>query len=106
MRNLLMVGILGTTLAVPGVALAQAVVQPGGAVVATVPPEAVRTYVIQHGRNHKSVRIEERVEVGTVVPPNMDVYAVPDSQDYVYTVINDQSVILDPRSRQILYIVQ
>lgn len=106
MRNLLMAGILGATLAVPGAALAQAVIQPGGAYVVTVPPEAVRTYVIQQGKHHRSVRIEEQVEVGTVVPPNMDVYAIPDSQDYVYTVINDRSVVVDPRSRKVLYIVQ
>lgn len=106
MRNLLIAGILGTTLAVPGAALAQAVIEPGGAYVATVPPEAVRTYVIQQGKHHRSVRIEERVEVGTVVPPNMDIYAIPDTQDYVYTVINDRNLVLDPRSRRVVYIVE
>lgn len=81
----------------------------GGAVGATVgaaaePPPEVRSYVVKEHR--PSVRMEQEVVVGEPLPGNVVLYEIPDNAGYQYTVINDRRVIVEPRTRKVVYIVQ
>ncbi|MEP9352633.1 DUF1236 domain-containing protein [Xanthobacter sp. KR7-65] len=81
----------------------------GGAVGATVgaaaePPQEVRTYVMKERR--PSVRVQQEVVVGQPLPEGVAIYDIPQTKDYEYTVVNDRRVIVDPRTRKVVYIVE
>lgn len=67
-----------------------------------------REYVV--GEHHPSYRWDKRVVVGAVLPPSgIEYYAVPDRygvRDYRYAVVNDQIVLVDPRTHRIVQIIQ
>lgn len=67
-----------------------------------------RQYVVTQGR--PSYRYQEDVRVGAVLPSNgVTYYEVPDEygvQNYRYTVVNDQVVLVDPGSRRIVQVVR
>lgn len=100
--------------AVGGAAAGAAVGGPAGAAVGAVvgatigaaaePPPEVRTYVLQERR--PSVRIEQDVVVGRQLPPSVTLYEIPSTDDYEYAVVNDQRVIVEPRTRKVVYIVE
>ncbi|TCT03176.1 DUF1236 domain-containing protein [Aquabacter spiritensis] len=80
----------------------------GGAVGATMgaaaePPQAVRTYVVQESR--PSVRMDGQVVVGEPLPRTVEVYSVPNYNQYGYTVVNEQRVIVDPNTRRVIQVV-
>ncbi|QRG04482.1 DUF1236 domain-containing protein [Xanthobacter dioxanivorans] len=129
MRNKILIGSVLIGLAAPSAAFAQAstatgavggaaigavVGGPVGAVVggvagATVgaaaePPPEVRTYVMKERR--ASVRVEREVVVGEPLPPNVVLYEIPNNDAYEYTVVNDRRVIVEPKTRKVVYIVQ
>lgn len=66
-----------------------------------------RQYVVTQGR--PSYRYQEQVRVGTVLPSNgVTYYEVPAQygvENYRYTVVNEQVVLVDPRTRRIVQIV-
>ena len=62
-----------------------------------------REYIVQH--RHPSVTIQDRVVVGTVLPPSAQFYAfdgVSDIGPYRYAYVNDAPVLVDPGSRRII----
>ncbi|WP_020180488.1 DUF1236 domain-containing protein [Methylopila sp. M107] len=59
-------------------------------------PDSVRRYVIEERR--PSVRYERRVVVGDVLPDDVELHDVPDS-DYGYTVLNGRRVVVDDNRR-------
>jgi hypothetical protein len=62
-----------------------------------------REYVVQH--RHPSVTIQDRVVVGTVLPPSAQFYAfegISDIGPYRYAYVNDAPVLVDPGSRRII----
>jgi hypothetical protein len=67
-----------------------------------------RQYVVTQGR--PSYRYQEEVRVGAVLPSSgVTYYEVPDEygvQNYRYTVVNDQVVLVDPGSRRIIQVVR
>lgn len=75
-----------------------------GAVIGTViaPPKEVRTYVAHETR--PSVRYEQQIEVGSTLPQDVEVYAVPDS-DYSYTIVNDRRYIVSDK-RKVVEVVE
>ncbi|OYY25677.1 MAG: hypothetical protein B7X99_15885 [Rhizobiales bacterium 17-65-6] len=99
--------------AVGGAAVGAVVGGPVGAVVggavgasmgaAAEPPQEVRSYVIQE--NRPSVRYQHEVVVGEPLPPSVQVYAVPNHDEYAYTVVNDRRVIVDRGSRKVIQVV-
>ncbi len=76
-----------------------------GAVIGTAvaPPREVHEYVV-HDDARPSVRYTGTVEVGTVLPEDVELYRVPDS-DYSYTVINDRRYIVSPK-RKVVEVVE
>ncbi|WP_051460547.1 DUF1236 domain-containing protein [Xanthobacter sp. 126] len=100
--------------AVGGAAVGAVVGGPVGAVVGGVvgagvgaaaePPQEVRTYVMKERR--PSVRMEQEVVVGRQLPPNVALYSIPQNSEYEYTVVNDRRVIVEPKTRKVVYIVE
>lgn len=67
-----------------------------------------RTYV--KGRNVPSYRYDREVRVGAVLPESgVTYYDVPREygvSEYRYTVVNDRTVLVDPRSHRIIEVVE
>jgi hypothetical protein len=57
------------------------------------------------GERAPSVRLQERVVVGEPLPPTIELRAVPRYTAYRYAVVNDQRVIVDPRIRRVIRII-
>jgi hypothetical protein len=51
------------------------------------------------------VTYTQPVVVGQALPENVTVYPVPQYQQYDYTIINNHRVIIDPRTRRIVRVV-
>jgi len=78
----------------------------GGAVGATAgivvdPPETARTYVTENPM--EPVYLEGEVVVGAQVPDTVTVQPIPD-YEYEYVYINGQPVLIDPGTREIVYV--
>ncbi|MDO5647333.1 DUF1236 domain-containing protein [Paracoccus sp. (in: a-proteobacteria)] len=74
----------------------------GGSATVVAPAEAVTTYVTSH--EVAPVILDGEVVVGAGVPDSVTIYDIPDQPDYRYAVINRQTVLVNPDSRQIVYI--
>jgi len=65
-------------------------------------------YVVQQGR--PSYRYNEEVRVGAVLPSSgVTYYEVPAEygvRDYRYTIVNDRTVLVDPRTHRIVQVVR
>jgi len=76
----------------------------GAAVGAAVEiPNAVITSI--QGERGPSVTVRERVVVGEPLPPIVELRPVPRYTEYRYAVVNDRRVIVDPRTRRVLKII-
>lgn len=75
-----------------------------GAVASVEPSEEVTTYVTT--TTVEPVYLEGTVSVGAGVPDVVELYEIPESVEYRYARINDQVVLVDPGSRQIVYIYE
>jgi hypothetical protein len=76
----------------------------GAAVGAAVEiPNAVITSI--QGERAPSVRVQERIVVGEPLPPTVRLRTVPRYSEYRYAVVNDQRVIVDPRTRRVVRII-
>ncbi len=68
----------------------------------------MKQYVVREKR--PSVRVTERVTVGEELPSSVEVYSVPEDvgvrTEYRYTVVNDQTVLVDPRTRRIVQVIE
>ena len=66
-------------------------------------PNAVITSI--QGERVPSVTVRERVVVGEPLPPTVELRTVPRYTEYRYAVVNDQRVIVDPRTRRVIRII-
>ena len=73
----------------------------------TLAPEQrtiVQEYVVQQQR--PSVTVENyEVRTGTVLPPSVQFYSVPQVDQYRYSVVNNRQVIVDPQTRQVIEVL-
>jgi hypothetical protein len=67
-------------------------------------PNAVITSVT--GARAPSVVVRERVVVGEPLPRSVDLRPVPNHTEYRYAVVNNQRVIVEPRTRKVIRIIQ
>ena len=106
-------GALGgaTTGAVAGAAIGgpvgSAIGGAAGAIVGDVSEDAMtpetRTYIMEN--RTESVVLDSDLAVGTVVPETATIQTVPNSNvQYVY--VNDRPVVVNPESREIVYIYE
>lgn len=87
-------GVIGATAGGVGGAAAGAVIDP---------PKEVRTYVTTN--QMQPVYLEGEVVVGAGVPDTVQLTPIPDYQ-YQYVYVNGQPVLVDPGTRQIVYVVR
>jgi hypothetical protein len=81
----------------------------GGTVGAAVgaagePPVEVRTYVTRE--QVPSVRVTEKIVVGEPLPATVTLRPVPNHAEYSFAVVNDRRVIVEPRTRKIIQIIE
>lgn len=78
-----------------------------GAVAGDISEDALtpetKTYVL--GNRTQSVVLESDVVVGTPVPETVEAHTIPNSQ-YSYVYVDDRPVLIEPQSRQIVYIYE
>jgi hypothetical protein len=75
----------------------------GAAVGAAVEiPNAVITSI---PRGERSVVVQERVVVGEPLPPSVELRVVPNHTQYRYAVVNDRRVIVEPRTRKVIRVI-
>ncbi|MBV8566041.1 MAG: DUF1236 domain-containing protein [Methylobacteriaceae bacterium] len=109
----------GAAGAVGGAAAGAATGGPVGAAVGAVTGAAVgsglapddeprfREYVVREHR--PSFRYEGDLAVGTVLPPRVRYYAVPRQfgvRTYRYAIINDRPVLVEPRTRRVIEVIE
>jgi hypothetical protein len=76
----------------------------GAAVGAAVEiPNAVITSI--QGERAPSVVVRERVVLGEPLPPAVELRPVPRYTEYRYAVVNDRRVVVDPRTRRVIKII-
>ena len=76
----------------------------GAAVGAAVEiPNAVITAI---PRGDRSVVVYERVVVGEPLPPSVQLRGVPNHTEYSYAVVNDRRVIVEPRTRKVIRVIE
>jgi hypothetical protein len=66
-------------------------------------PNAVITSV--QGERAPSVVVRERVVVGEPLPTEVELRPVPNYTEYRYAVVNDRRVIVEPRTRKVIKII-
>lgn len=82
----------------------------GGAIIggtvgaATEPPPAVTTYVERE--RVPSVTVEEDAVVGQPLPRTVKIYSIPKHKEYSYAIVNDRRVIVEPRTRKVIKVIQ
>ena len=68
----------------------------------------VKQYVVREQR--PSVRVSERITVGEELPSTVEVYPVPEDvgvrTEHRYTVVNDRTVLVDPKTRRIVQVIE
>jgi len=121
MRKTLLAGVAASLALWPAVTLAQSPAEEGyhegyraggpiGAVVggavgtAIELPRDVLGFVTGHPRPYERVR--EDIIVGERLPPRVHLYVIPNDRRYAYAYVNDERVIVDPRSRRVVRIVE
>jgi hypothetical protein len=68
------------------------------------PPDEVVTYVQRE--RVPSVRVEGNVAVGYELPSSVEIRSVPRHDRYGYAVINDRRVIVEPRTRKVIRVIE
>ncbi|EUB98060.1 protein of unknown function DUF1236 [Rhizobium sp. CF080] len=79
-----------------------------GAIIGTAidpPPSEVVTYVQQQPAPAQRVRLEQQIVVGKPIPQSVVLTPVPSNPKYAYTVVNDQRVIVDPRTHTVVQVL-
>ena len=80
----------------------------GGAAVAqtttVVVPGEVKTYVQK--QETPSVTFEGDVAVGTTLPDTVEIHTIPDQPDYGYVVVNKKRVLVNPKTRAVIEVIQ
>jgi hypothetical protein len=83
----------------------------GGAVGLTLgaavdpPPDRVVTYVREQPVE-RNVVIKERIRVGHVLPERVVLTRVPDDDRYAYAVVNKHRVIVEPKTRKVVKVIE
>ena len=79
-----------------------------GAVLSAEEATRVRTYTVAQRR--PSIRVSEEVVVGQPLPSRVRLYDVPPSvglqNPYSYTIVNDQTVLVDPQTRTVVQVIE
>jgi hypothetical protein len=120
MKKEILAGLVAAVALVPGMALAQSPAEEGyhegyraggpvgGIVGGTVGtalelPGDVLGFVTGHPRRYDEVH--ERIVVGEPLPREVHVYEIPRHREYVYAYVNHERVLVDPRTRRVVRVI-
>lgn len=67
-------------------------------------PDPVTTYVTEQPIDDTAVDVD--VSVGATLPDTVVVKNVPDHDDYAYAVVNKKRVIVEPKTRKVVKIIE
>lgn len=105
-----------TAVAIPAGAFAQQSTVTGAAVGGVVgavagtaidpPPREVVTYVEEQPVPVAPVVVEQEITVGRPMPQGVIVTPVPQDPTYAYAIVNNQRVIVDPRTHTVVQVIQ
>ncbi|MCF6371338.1 DUF1236 domain-containing protein [Rhizobium halophilum] len=70
------------------------------------PPREVVTYVQEQPIPATPVVVEQEIVVGKPVPETIVLTTVPEAPQYAYAVVNEQRVIVDPKTRIAVQVVE
>ena len=100
MKKHVLGGMLAASVLWPAMGSAQTtVIETTGA----APPDEVITYVRRE--SVPSVRVEGDVGVGFTLPGTVQLRTIPRHEQYGYAVINERRVIVEPRTRRVIRII-
>ena len=68
-------------------------------------PDTVTHYVTEQPVDEGTV-VEGDVDVGTALPDSVVIKNVPDDDSYAYAVVNKKRVIVEPKTRKVVKIVE
>jgi hypothetical protein len=103
-HNRLAISLIAASLLTSGAALAQTTVEGTvGVGTAVEVPDAVITAI--PAERGPSVAVRERVVVGQPLPSTVELRTVPSHSEYRYAVVNDRRVIVEPRTRKVIKII-
>jgi Protein of unknown function (DUF1236) len=94
-------GMIAATVLWPALAAAQTttVIETTGA----APPDEVVTYVQRE--RIPSVRVPGDIAVGFTVPGTVELRTIPRHDSYNYAIVNDRRVIVEPRTRRVIRVI-
>lgn len=70
-----------------------------------VVPDTVTTYV-QGQSVDEGTTVEGDIAVGTALPDTVVVKKVPDNDTYEYAVVNKKRVVIEPKTRKVVKIIE
>jgi hypothetical protein len=70
------------------------------------PPREVVTYVQAQPAPPTPVIIKQPIAVGEPLPADVQVIPVPENPKYAYTIVNNQRVIVEPRTHRVVQVIQ
>ena len=68
------------------------------------PPAEVRTYVTRE--SVPSVRVTDKVVVGEPLPATVVLRPLPSHAEYSFAVVNEKRVIVEPKTRKVIQIIE
>jgi len=80
-----------------------------GAIVGTAidpPPQKVVTYVEEQPMPSRETVVQDRIVVGRPLPDTVVVTPVPDNPTYAYAYVNHERVIVQPKTRKVVKILE
>ncbi|AUX79830.1 MULTISPECIES: DUF1236 domain-containing protein [Sinorhizobium] len=83
-----------------------ALILPASAIAQTtvVLPGEVRTYVME--QKTPSVAFEGEIVVGQPLPETVEIHTIPDQPDFAYAIVNEKRVVINPKTRAVVEVVQ
>ncbi|MBX5103757.1 DUF1236 domain-containing protein [Rhizobium lentis] len=94
--KILVISAVSLALSFGGVAVAQTTT--------VVVPGEVKTYVMK--QETPSVTFEGEVAVGTALPDTVEIHTIPDQPDYGYVVVNKKRVLVNPKTRAVIEVIE
>ncbi|TXI04761.1 MAG: DUF1236 domain-containing protein [Rhizobium sp.] len=70
------------------------------------PPEKVVTYVQEQPMPSAEAVVQDKIVVGQPLPEAVVVTPVPDNPTYAYAVVNHERVIVQPKTRKVVKIIE
>jgi len=80
-----------------------------GAIVGTAidpPPQRVITYVQEQPMPPSEAVVQDEIVVGRTLPETVAITPVPDNPTYGYAVVNHERVIVQPKTRKVVRIIE